>query len=135
MAKLWICDKLFTLIRLGDADTESAGDRKERAGDCEGGSPDGCTGRAFAKPPGVGFVPGVGCCECGRHCGLGGVGARCWEGVWVWLGSEESCCCDRWTGVELDGGAPESAIGTSAGGGATRGEGLTLAAVDGRTGV
>jgi hypothetical protein len=93
MAKLWIWDKLLTLMRLGEAEVESAGERSEGAGE-------GCTGTAAGA--------GVGCCDCGRKRGLVGVGAACW-GTDVLV-----CCCGRWPGVELEGGAPESGITTSA---------------------
>ena len=122
MAKLWICDRLFTFILVGEA----SGDRKDCAG------PDGGMVRVFVK---AGSTPdGVGCCEWGRKCGLGGVGAACLAAGAVVLGSELFCCCDRWPGVELDCGAAESAMGTSADGATTRGA-LVLEDGDGRTGV
>jgi hypothetical protein len=52
----------------------------------------------------------------------------------VVLGSELFCCCDRWLDVELDCGAAESAMGTSADEATTRGA-LVLEEGDGRTGV
>lgn len=54
MAKLWICDKLVTLILRGDADVESAGERRD------------CAGEGCAAEAGRGWVPdGVGCCDWG----------------------------------------------------------------------
>jgi hypothetical protein len=114
---------------------DAAGDCKDCAGEgWTGAGPDEGTIRLFAKAPEAGFAPdGVGCCECGRTCGLGGVGAVCCAADALELCSG-LCCCDCWLGVELDGGAPESAMGTSAGGAATRGA-LALDEGDGRTGV
>lgn len=54
MAKLWICDKLVTLILRGDADVESTGERRD------------CAGEGCAAEAGRGWVPdGVGCCDWG----------------------------------------------------------------------
>jgi hypothetical protein len=86
---------------------DAAGDRRDCAGEGTGTEPD-----------------GVGCCDCGRKRALGGVGA-----------CSVVVCCDRWLGVELDGGAPESAIGTSAGGVVTARGALAFDEGDGRTGV
>jgi hypothetical protein len=88
----------------------------------------------FVKAPEAGAAAdGVGCWGCGRTYGLGGVGA-----IWCEADALELCsglcCCDRWLGVELEGGAPESAMGTSAGGAAIRGA-LALDDGDGRTEV
>jgi hypothetical protein len=129
MAKLWMCDKLLTLMRVGDV----SGDRKDCAGEgCTGVGPDEGTVRVFAK---AGSTPeGVGCCERGRKFGLGGVGTACKVAGAVELGSELLCCWDRWLGVELDCGAPESAMGTSADEATARGA-LALDEGDGRTGV
>jgi hypothetical protein len=126
-----------TLIRRGDADVESAGDRRDCAGE----------GWAAAGPdeaPGREAVPdGVGCCDWGCTQGLGGGRAACWGAGRCDAGSEASCWCERWAGVddvdvvvvELGGGASVSAIGTSAGAAATRAGGFWFAEGDGRTGV
>lgn len=72
MAKLWMWERLLTLMRLGEA----AGDRNDCAGEgCTGVGPVEGMARVFAKVPEAGFEPGVGCCECGRNLGLGGVAA------------------------------------------------------------
>lgn len=56
MAKLWMCDRLLTLIRCGVVDEKSAVECMDRAGE-------GCAA----------WVPdGVGCCETGRTRGLSG---------------------------------------------------------------
>jgi hypothetical protein len=132
MAKLWMCDRLVTLIRRGDADVESAGERKDCAGE----------GWAAADPDEAAcrdVVPdGVGCWECGCTRGLGGGRAACWGTGRCDAGSEASCCCARWAGVvavvvELGGGASGSAIGVSAGAAATRAGGFGFAEGDGRT--
>jgi hypothetical protein len=132
MAKLWMWDKLLTLILLG----EQAGDCREWAGEgCTGAGPDEGTVRVFANAPEAGLEPvGVGCWECGRTRGLGGTGAVSCEADALELCSAVLCCCECWLGVELDGGAPESAMATSAGGATTRGA-LALDDGDGRTGV
>lgn len=106
--------KLVTLIFRGDAVFDSVGERN------------GCAGEPWAGvDPDEGTVRGCGtegvtCCDCGRKRGLAG-GAACWVPA-CGLASELLCCCDRWAGVELDGGAPASAIGTSA---TTRGGAFT----------
>ena len=76
MAKLWMWDRLFTLMRLGDEAVESTAERREWAGDCEGPSPEeGPADREFVE---AGSMPdGVGCEERGWKRGLGGVGACC----------------------------------------------------------
>jgi len=57
MAKLWMCDRLLTLIRRGEADAESAGE----CNDCTG---DGCAATGAAEDAGRAMVPdGVGCCD------------------------------------------------------------------------
>lgn len=131
MAKLWMCERLLTLIRVGEA----AGDCKEWAGEgWTGAGAVEATGRVFVKAPEAGAEPeGVGCCECGRKHGLGGVGAGCCVAA-VPVPSWELLCCDRWPGVELDCGAPVSAMGTSAGGATARGA-LAADEGEGRTGV
>lgn len=50
MAKLWICDRFFTLIRRGEAAEGSSGARSEGAGDgcAEDEGADGGTERVFA---------------------------------------------------------------------------------------
>lgn len=122
MAKLWMCDRLLTLMRVGEA----SGDRRDCAGEGWG------TVRVFAT---AGSVPeGVGCCERGRKVGLGGVGTAWSAAGAVEFGSKLLCCCDRWLGVELDCGAPESAMGTSADEATGRGA-LALEDGDGRTDV
>lgn len=75
MAKLWMWERLLTLMRVGEA----AGDRSEWAGEgWTGADPVGGMGRVFVKAPEAGFEPeDVGCCECGRKHGLGGVWAAC----------------------------------------------------------
>jgi hypothetical protein len=129
MAKLCMCDRLLTLMRVG----EVCGDRRDCAGeDCTGAGPDEGTIRLFAK---AGSTPeGVGCCERGWKFGLGGVATVCLVAVTVELGSKLLCCCDRWLDVELDCGAPESAMGTSADEATARGA-LALAEDDDRTGA
>tara|TARA_R110002003_G_scaffold97_31_gene7994 strand:+ start:2193 stop:2609 length:417 start_codon:yes stop_codon:yes gene_type:complete len=114
MAKLWIWDKLLTLMRRGDADAEFAGDRKDCAGE-------GCAATGAVDGAGRGAVPdGVGCCDCGRTLGLGGTSGGAWAVDDCESGSRGSGCCGCWAGVELLGGAPESVIETSAGGDTTR---------------
>jgi hypothetical protein len=140
MAKLWMWDKLVTLIRRGDVDVESAGERKDCAGEgWVAADPDKATGRDVVPD-------GVDCCDWGCTRGLGGGRAACWGTGRCDAGSEASCCCERWAGgvdvdvvvvvVELGGGASVSAIGTSAGAAATRAGGFGFAEEgDGRTGV
>jgi hypothetical protein len=107
-------------MRLGD----TAGDRKDCAGEGTGTGAETEPDRGSAKAADAESEPdGVGCCECGWKRALDGVGAR-----------SEVLCCDRWLGVELDGGAPDSAMGTSAGGVTARGA-LADDEGDGRTGV
>jgi hypothetical protein len=143
MAKLWMWDKLVTLIRRGDADVESAGERKDCAGEgWAAADPDGATDRAAV-------LDGVGCCDCGCTRGLGGGRTACWGVGRCDAESAASACCERWADVvvvvvaddddvvvvELGGGASVSAIGTSAGATATRAGGFGFAEGDGRTGV
>ena len=115
MAKLWMCERLLTLIRVGEA----AGDCKEWAGEgWTGAGAVEATGRVFVKAPEAGAEPeGAGCC-------VAAVPVPSWELL----------CCDRWPGVELDCGAPVSAMGTSAGGATARGA-LAADEGEGRTGV
>jgi hypothetical protein len=88
------------------------------------------TVRGFASTLGVELVPaGVGCSECGRKRGLGGG----WRLAAVL--ASEGVCCDGCVDVELDGGAPASAMDTSEAGATIRGGGFALACEDGRTGV
>ena len=114
---------------------EAAGERNDCAGEgWSGAATDEGTVRVFGREPEAGLeFEG---CECGRKRGLGGVGTACCDvGVPVVVGwGLLCCCCDGWPGVELDCGAPESAMGTSAGGTTTRGA-LALDVDDGRTGV
>lgn len=82
-------------MRRGEALADCAGERSECADD----------GWAGAGP-----VAGVDCCDCGRKRGLAGATAAvgaCWEAA-MW-----ERWATRWAGVELEGGAPESGMGTS----------------------
>lgn len=114
MAKLWMCDRLLTLMRLGNGEVESAGDGWVGGGDgwagagAETGS---CCGGAPA---------GGGCCELGRMRGLVGGSAVC-----------GALCC--WPGAVCGGGAPESGMATSAVGVTICGGTLAVADDDGRT--
>ena len=131
-AKLWMWERLLTLMRLGDG----AGDRKDWAGEgWMGACPVEGMVLVFVKAPEAGFEPeGAGWCEWGRKHGLaGGAGSAC-VGAVVGASWELLWCCDRWLGVELDCGAPVSAMGTSAGGATTRGA-FALGEGEGRTGV
>jgi hypothetical protein len=125
-------ERLLTLIRLGDA----TGDRRDWAGEgWTGAGPVEGMVLVVEKAAEAGFEPeGVGCCECGRKQGLAGAGAGCCAEAVAALRWELLCCCDRWLGVELDCGAPESAMGTSADGATTRGA-FALGEGEGRTGV
>lgn len=128
MAKLWMCDKLLTLMRRAEAEAESAGERSE------------CTGEAWVDVVGAGGMAragapeGVGCCDWGRTRGLGGVGAAC-EGPAALDPDAGTPCCGRWAGGVLDGGALESAMGTSAAGATRCGATRAAAADGGRTGA
>jgi hypothetical protein len=121
-----MCDKLVTLIRRGDADVESTGERKDCAGEGWAATdPDEAAAREVVPD-------GVGCCECGCTRGLGGGRAACWGVGRSAAGSVASLCCARWAGVvavvvEVGGGASVSAIGVSAGAG-----GFGFAEGDGR---
>lgn len=119
-------------MRLGDG----AGERRDWAGEgWTGAEPVEGMVLVFVKAPEAGFEPeGVGCCECGRKQGLAGAWAADGAESVLALRWELLCCCDRWLGVELDCGAPESAMGTSADGAPTRGA-FALGEGEGRTGV
>jgi hypothetical protein len=123
-------DRLLTLIRCWDADVAN-GDRGAWLEDSgvDRDMAEGTVG-GWAAALGVELVPaGVGCSECGRKRGLGG-GCRLAPVL-----ASDGVDCEGCAGVELDAGATESAMGTSADGATIRGDGFALACVEGRTGV
>ena len=79
VAKLCMCERLFTFIRRGDADVESKGDRSDPIGDSWAEEDVEGMDLGFDSVFGVALVAvGVGCCECGRKRGLGGGGCTDW---------------------------------------------------------